>query len=330
MHATEQVSTASGIRHPAVNRTDSAGEERPYALGLSRLAMRSLYGELQLYPKPGLVSPVDNGSHDDMTASTFVRSLFSLRHYFTDISLAGMRAAPFSELKQLGIRAEQRMLRATGGINTHRGAIFALGMLAAATAYCWARQSILDPASIRAALQQQWGGALALHTGVPLGQSHGALAAARYAAGGAREEAAMGFPSVFDIALPRLRTALDAGRSWEEAQIDALFALIAHISDTNLYHRGGAEGAALARQIAQAFLDAGASANPEWRQRAIQAHQLFVRHRLSPGGAADLLAAACLLHHCTDSQGQAGQHGVKSPQSPQNSQKPQPGPACRA
>ncbi|WP_394777404.1 triphosphoribosyl-dephospho-CoA synthase MdcB [Undibacterium sp.] len=328
MHAAELHSTHAGI-HPAASRDGAAGRERALAATLSRLALRSLHGELVLYPKPGLVSLIDNGSHDDMTAATFVRSLFSLRHYFSGISLAGMRAAPFSELKQLGIHAEQRMLRATGGINTHRGAIFSLGMLAAAVAYCHKRNIFASPTSVRAVLLQQWGRDLALHTGALPAQthpsylsvqSHGLQVAAKHAAGGAREEAATGFPSVFDVALPRLRAALDAGRSWEEAQVDALFALIAHISDTNLYHRGGAEGAVLAKTSAQAFLDAGASANPGWRHMAMQAHRLFVRHRLSPGGAADLLAAACMLHHCTEMH--AGSGSLVQPMPPEQ--------ACRA
>ena len=70
------------------------------------LAVRSLYHELALYPKPGLVSFSDNGAHRDMNVGTFVRSLFSLRGYFVAIAEAGMRDAGFAELQQLGIAAE--------------------------------------------------------------------------------------------------------------------------------------------------------------------------------------------------------------------------------
>ena len=86
-----------------------------------------------LYPKPGLVSLVDNGSHTDMNAATFMRSLFALRHYFAAICRAGAQAAPFSDLRRLGMAAERRMLAATGGVNTHRGAIFSIGLLCAAS-----------------------------------------------------------------------------------------------------------------------------------------------------------------------------------------------------
>jgi triphosphoribosyl-dephospho-CoA synthase len=287
----------------------------------ARLALRALYAELALYPKPGLVSLVDNGSHTDMTALTFMRSLFSLRHYFAAICRAGMEDAPFARLKQLGIAAEQRMMAATGGVNTHRGAIFGLGMLCAALGRLRAggtaamppqpspgaagRQPVggcrtaptplADAASLRAALLAGWGEALAAHTLAPPDGSHGQRAARLHAASGAREEAALGLPSVFLIGLPALRTTLARGGSMHHARVDALFALMAHVSDTNVLHRGGKAGAQMVRDEARRFLDMGGTAQPDWHACALRTHRLFVRHKLSPGGAADLLAACCLV-----------------------------------
>ncbi|RAM63440.1 2-(5'-triphosphoribosyl)-3'-dephospho CoA synthase [Herbaspirillum rubrisubalbicans] len=268
---------------------------------LARLALRSLHQELVLYPKPGLVSRVDNGSHADMTAETFLRSLFALRHYFFQIATAGLEGAPFHTLQRLAIRAEERMLRATGGVNTHRGAIFALGMLCAAMACCRGRRLPLQPATVRATLLIQWGDALARHSAAISGgsHSHGQRVAARHAVGGAREEAALGFPSVFEVALPQLQATLAQGRDAYHARIDTLFALMAQLSDTNVYHRGGAEGAALVRERSAAFLAAGGTARPGWQEDAVDCHRLFVARRLSPGGAADLLAAACLVHQAS-------------------------------
>lgn len=270
--------------------------EQPFCTQIGRLAVRSLYAELALYPKPGLVSLVDNGSHHDMTAATFMRSLFALRHYFIEITEAGMADARFDTLQRLGVAAEARMLGATGGINTHRGAIFCLGMLCAAIGYCRAHHIVLSAQAIRATLLLQWGAALAAHTHAGSTRSHGVQAAAQYAASGAREEAALGLPSVFEVALPALTRTLDAGRSLHCAQVDAFFSLMAHVSDTNVYHRGGAEGAATVKHLAQHFLARGGSADPHWKTLALGCHRAFVRQRLSPGGAADLLAASCLVH----------------------------------
>jgi triphosphoribosyl-dephospho-CoA synthase len=257
---------------------------------IARHAVRSLYQELALYPKPGLVSLVDTGSHEDMDASTFVRSLFSLRRYFLDIAQAGAHGSGFDTLRQLGIEAERRMLAATGGINTHRGAIFSLGMLCAAAgrAVSW------QPEMLRATLVDGWGEALAGHRGPAA--SNGALARARHAAPGAREQAAAGFPAIFELALPTLRRTLAAGRSLRCARIDTLFTLMAELSDTNVYHRGGVAGARIVRDTSLRFLERGGTAADGWVEEAVAAHRLFVQHRLSPGGAADLLAATCFVH----------------------------------
>lgn len=268
-----------------------------FARTVARMAVRALYAELTLYPKPGLVSLVDNGSHQDMNAATFMRSLFSLRHYFRDITLAGFRGAEFSQLVRLGITAESRMMAATDGINTHRGAIFALGMLCASAGQVHARGLPFSPDRLRTVLRDCWGSALAVHAAQDAPPSHGRRAAQRYAVGGARDEAALGFPSVFQVALPALRAALEAGRGPVPARVDALFALMASMDDTNVLHRGGAAGAVFVRTAAQRFMALGGTGHPDWRDEALDCHQAFTVRGLSPGGAADLVAAACLVQH---------------------------------
>tara|TARA_R110001599_G_scaffold64023_2_gene178394 strand:+ start:6526 stop:7542 length:1017 start_codon:yes stop_codon:yes gene_type:complete len=281
----------------------AANTQRPSALIIARHAIKSLHAELLLYPKPGLVSPLDNGSHTDMDSHLFMRSIFSLRHYFLRMAKAGAAEAPFVELKQLGMQAEQRMMAATGGINTHRGAIFSLGLLCAAAGYCHATRPLLPLTAnyLRRMLLALWGEALATHSIVNTTRSNdilsnGTRAAAQYGVSGAREEAAQGFPSIFDIALPRLQQTLATGRSDTDAQIDALFSLMANMNDTNIYHRGGTMAASLVRQSAQQFLAAGGTAHSDWRATASRYHQLFVQHRISPGGAADLLSASWFVH----------------------------------
>jgi triphosphoribosyl-dephospho-CoA synthase len=288
----------SAMLAPAPRQRDLRAE-RVFCVDIARLAVGCLHTELTLHPKPGLVSLVDNGSHDDMTAAHFVRSLFALRHYFIAVCQAGIDDAPFAVLKRLAIEAEARMMKATGGVNTHRGAIFSLGMLCAAAGRARAECVASTPAGLRAILLIRWGEDLAAHTRLPEGASHGVRAAILYAASGAREEGALGLPSVFEIGLPALQRTLAAGRGMYHARIDALFALMAHISDTNVFHRGGAEGARIVRQHAQRFAEMGGTAHPAWHAWADECHRLFVARKLSPGGAADLLAATCLVHAMT-------------------------------
>ena len=269
---------------------------------IAQMAVASLYGELVLHPKPGLVTPFSNGSHSDMTAHTFMRSLFTLRHYFKEVSQAGRDGNEFDRLRQLGINAEQRMLRATAGVNTHRGAIFSVGLLCAAigaTDLPHNANAAHDADMIRRTLLRHWGEALRGHTRGLGADSHGAQARSRYGVEGAREQAAAGFPAVFDNGLPQLRATLATGRDWTCACLDTLFVLMADLHDTNVVHRGGVAGTALVRRRAREFMSAGGTANLDWRAHATGIGQEFERHNLSPGGAADLLAATCLVYRAT-------------------------------
>jgi triphosphoribosyl-dephospho-CoA synthase len=265
------------------------------ASSIGRLAIRALQIELELYPKPGLVSPIDNGAHDDMNVTTFIRSILALRSYFTAIAQAGARSAPFAELQRLGIEAERRMLAATAGINTHRGAIFCLGFLAAAAGWRRARGLDLAGGNLAATTLRLWGAGVA-NVGRQAPDSHGARAARRYGARGAREELLAGLPTLLGVAVPALREALKQGACPERASIQCLFEIMADLQDTNLLHRGGPEGLAFVQRAARRFLDAGGVHSRDWRQRALALHGDCVALHLSPGGAADCLAAAWLVH----------------------------------
>ncbi|MEG0225442.1 MAG: triphosphoribosyl-dephospho-CoA synthase MdcB [Comamonas sp.] len=265
----------------------------PAAIG--RAATLALHDELSLAPKPGLVTLLDNGSHDDMDAHSFMRSLFALRHYFTQIAQAGRDGAGFAVLEQCGIAAEARMLRATGGINTHRGAIFMIGLLcAAAGAVLREHEGVLHPELLRATLRQYWGQALTLRS-QRASTLPGGIASRRYGLRGASEEAALGFPVLFETTLPALTTAFKRGLKPREARLEALMHTIAVLDDSNLAHRGGLEGLRHAQQLAQAFLARGGMSRPEGLVELQAVAEAFVARRLSPGGAADTLAAACWI-----------------------------------
>jgi len=263
---------------------------------IGRAATLALYDELSLSPKPGLVTLTDRGSHEDMDAHTFMRSLFSLRRYFVQIAEAGAAGAPFAVLERCGIEAEARMLAATGGVNTHRGAIFMLGLLcAAAGAVLREHGGIARPAQLRDALHRHWGDALARRSQRPPSLP-GGIAARRHGLRSASEEAALAFPVLFETAVPALGNALGRGLGARQARLDALFHIMAVLDDSNLAHRGGLEGLRHALRAARRVLDEGGAAASGGLQRACAIGDDFVARRLSPGGAADTLAAACWVH----------------------------------
>jgi triphosphoribosyl-dephospho-CoA synthase len=264
-----------------------------WADSVAATAEYSLLLEVSTYPKPGLVSDIDNGSHIDMDASLFRRSAAAIKPFFRELALAGSFNTEMTALRRIGLRAERAMLSATGGINTHRGAIFGMGLLCAAAGLRASQSDYLD-VPLGRLVKERWGHDIV--GGPRLPDSHGEMAQRRYGAGGARQEAARGFPSVYEVGLPALTATLretsgDAGA----ARVQACFALIATLEDTNLLHRGGAEGLRFARRCAQEFLDAGGVRQPHWRSRAEASHSAFVERGLSPGGAADVLGMSIFV-----------------------------------
>jgi triphosphoribosyl-dephospho-CoA synthase len=281
---------------------------------IGHAATLALHDELMLAPKPGLVSPRDSGSHDDMDVHTFGRSLFALRRSFPAFALLGAQRAPFAALQACGLEAEARMLTATGGINTHRGAIFQLGLLCAAAGALGTHGTTpplarpLTPDAIRAALRQHWGADLQAKAARPRCDTPGGRALQRHAGlRGAAAEAAAGLPTLFDNVWPALREALAAGLDSRHARLHALMHGVAALDDTTLVHRGGLAGLHWAREQARAWLAAGGAFQPDALQRADALHRAFVARRLSPGGAADLLSAACWLQRVTGAAGPIAQ-----------------------
>lgn len=255
--------------------------------GIARIATDCLKLEIATYPKPGLVSPVDTGAHEDMDAAMMNRSADTLEPFFARLAEAGAAGAGMDRLRAIGIEAEVAMMATTGGVNTHRGAIFGMGLLCAAAGF---RAAYGPPGTLGAIVAQRWGAEI-VHGPVPL-HSHGSTVARRHASGGARMEAATGFPALYAIALPALSHGRRLNADAEAGRVHALMALIAAVEDTNLLYRGGLDGLAFAQAKASQFLAAGSVGIENWRARAVEIHAAFTARRLSPGGCADLLAMA--------------------------------------
>ena len=262
---------------------------------IGRAAIAAMYDELALSPKPGLVSFEGSGSHCDMDASTFMRSLYALRPYFAQITQAGACGAGFSDLQGLGRQAETQMLQATGGVNTHRGAIFMLGVLCASAGALAALGLAPRVGAVRRHLMATWGLALRARC-AETRPSNGRDVVRQLGLRGALEEAVDGFPVLFEVVFPALNTVLARGGTLAMARSQALFAGIAALDDTNLAHRGGLAGLRWAQRQARDYLDRDGVFAPDAARHARAIDAAFVARRLSPGGSADLLAAACWLH----------------------------------
>lgn len=265
-------------------------DESAIAEQIARLAVRALYFEVKAYPKPGLVSFIDSGAHHDMNGTTFYRSLFCLRHYFKQIARQAMAGSPFKTLRQSAINAEQKMLETTQGINTHRGAIFALGLLTASAARLAKSQQPFESSDLQSQLIKDWQVALKSHQ--PDCRSHGSQVRKKYRIIDAREMAVIAYQPVFELLLP-FTSVYQHSEDLNQACLFAYLKLLLTIDDSTILYRKGPEALFYARQKAQEllFID-----TLEIRkQRAIVLHHVFSEQGISPGGVADLLAVLLFL-----------------------------------
>jgi triphosphoribosyl-dephospho-CoA synthase len=261
---------------------------------IADLAVTALHAEADLTPKPGLVDRRGSGAHADMDLAMLHDSAESLRGAFTECALAASYSDSALDLRvRLGVvgrNGEQAMLEATGGVNTHRGALWALGLLSAGAAVTGDMAAAVDVAARVARIPDP-----ALDGDPAVRMSHGALARRRYGTSGAAGEAQAGFPRVRLHALPALHAARRAGLDEASARLDALLCLLAHLDDTCVLHRGGPAASRAVQAGALAVLEAGGCGTALGRQHFAALDRMCLDRRLSPGGSGDLLSATLFL-----------------------------------
>ena len=286
----EIFSPASFAYSPPLRKTPAASTSS-LCSNIAELAVSALLAEVWTTPKPGLVDRNNNGAHTDMDLTMFERSALALETSFLQCAEAGeclKHDLPIlaAKLRTIGLQAESRMYEATGGVNTHKGAIFSMGILCAAAAMGF--ESLCE-------LQEhcrQLAAAL-LETDTASG-THGLAARETAGTGGIRAEAGSGFDTAFSIGLPALEEALAVGCRENHACIYALLRIIASTEDSNLVHRGGACGMDFAQKEAVRLTEHGPAALDLEEVRALDGE--FIKRNLSPGGSADLLAFSIMLY----------------------------------
>ncbi len=271
----------------------------PLRQAIADLAVRALIHEAAAHPKPGLVTSLSRGAHRDMDFGTFLSSALSLRPFFVEVAQIGWDTfdlAPsdcLGELKRAGLAAEDDMRRATGGVNTHKGAIFSMGLMVAATSRGLRSGVVLSPealtdigASFVAGIVRRELGSIAeaRSAGERLYLSRGVR--------GVRGEAEDGFPSAL-VALNVLKGRQDplSGSSL----CDGLLSVIALGQDTNVLHRGGETEMASLADLAKEAIVAGGAGSSRGREVVYKMESYCLERWVSPGGSADMLAVGLYL-----------------------------------
>ena len=269
----------------------------PYLL--AELAERALRMELDTPMKPGLVGPDSVGAHKDMDYDVMRKGIAAIRPFFPRMAMA---ETP-EELRQLGIDAEAAMLAATGGVNTHRGAIFALGL--ALNAAQPPHPAEPRPAQLAHNEQVMQNSLVQMYQGIYSKQlkvnglggtqiSHGSAAVRQYGVKGARELASEGYKALFEDWLPYYRNLqisplASLGRNDKMREICTLLRIMATLDDTCVIHRAGYARAqeikAEAKTLAEHFdMD-----------KLKTLCEKYAAEGISPGGAADMLALTIFM-----------------------------------
>ena len=268
----------------------------PYLL--AQLAQRALMMELNLPLKPGLVCPDSNGAHRDMDYALMQKGIAAIRPFFAPMAMANSTEM----LRQLGMEAEKAMLAATGGVNTHRGAIFCLGL---------ALNAWMQGAHNEELMQNRLAETAQSIFRIQLNDSN--LATTPVALCGARQIAASGYRILFEDWLPFLRKGERASSPIQLQKL--LLRIMSTLDDTCVVKRAGAERAQQVKKEAEEILrfaqndkegSQNDKTNPCHPEEAKPTKDLFAEalkelcdryaaEGISPGGAADMLALTIFI-----------------------------------
>lgn len=270
---------AANRMHAALTQVPQTTQ--PYIM--AKFAVDALRRELDTTPKPGLVDKANNGSHSDMDYFIMERGIDALRPFFVELAQNGLSVEELraNDIKQIGLRAEKAMLMATGGVNTHRGALFALGITVAAAQWIYAHNDgKVTKESLRHVISKVANGF------EPTTTTHGGKAVAENNISGALGNAVSGYQDVFDIWLPFYRELRDDRFRNQKT----LLKIMSTLDDTNVYHRAGAATMKRVHEACTMLLSHFSLSGLQ------EMDEVFIRHNISPGGAADMLALTIFVN----------------------------------
>lgn len=256
---------------------------------LADLVEAALIDEVELAPKPGLVDPLSAGVHKDMDHQLFLVSAKTLTPFFEEMAQAAWQVPMSQTLREaiasIGRRAETTMLKATNGVNTHKGAIWALGLFVSAVSSQYGRKQSLFFPEIFSDIQTLV--SFSDRQGAATNETHGHAVKQKYGGLGAFGEAATGYPHV-QIALADYFSR-DLVLS-DENKLHMLLAIIASLDDTCILYRSDP---AVLSHVQGLATTANQQALPNHDFQSL--NDYCQRMHISPGGSADFLAASLFL-----------------------------------
>lgn len=274
---------------------------------IGTLARKAMLDEVFTTPKPGLVDCYSNGAHTDMNLLTFQKSADAITPYLVQMCeraawSAELNADTFAEIRKIGMEAETAMYQATGGVNTHKGMIFSMGILAAAAGYCMSHGYqmtentlfFLEQKMVRSTLLKE------MHTlkEIPEGteKTNGEILYRKTGLQGIRGEAVSGYQSVRNYALPVFAQGMKQRKNYNSVKLQTLFTLMKWVQDSNIAARRGEAALELVHRYADTFLENGGAYEKDAVEQLKQMDAVFIRENISAGGCADLLAITIFVY----------------------------------
>lgn len=263
----------------------------------------ALLDEVFTTPKPGLVDCHDTGAHRDMDVDTFTASADAVTPYILQMFYIGWENAFSLEKLFAGIRipgrqAEKAMFQATGGVNTHKGIIFTMGILAAACGACLHRRGRIIREEVFAISREMTEETLQrelqeMRERTP--ETHGEILYQKYGETGIRGEAMQGFPILKNIACPYVVYYRRMLYNPNLSQINVLLHIMTALDDTNVLSRGSRQDLYWLKEESRRILRAGGAFTVQGYRMVQELNTACIARNISPGGAADMLAAALFL-----------------------------------
>ncbi|MGB4407721.1 MAG: triphosphoribosyl-dephospho-CoA synthase CitG [Sphaerochaeta sp.] len=268
------------------------------------LATKALLEEVHTTPKPGLVDRLGSGGHTDMDYHTFEKSAYALEPYFGEMGELGnvwKGSLPdlFREVRKIGLEAEEAMFSATRGVNTHKGMLFSVGILCAASGYARFQYNSSDTDLLCSVVTEMTKHTLEEEFRQILkstNSTHGEELYAKQGIRGIRGEVIDGFVSVRNLSLPWYAEYLRQGRDPNLARLQVLLSLMANVTDTNVLYRHGAKTLEYVQRSARNILVNGGAFTEDGLQLIDELDRVFTERRISCGGCADLLGVTIFLN----------------------------------
>lgn len=266
---------------------------------LSDLCLEGMIYEVSSYPGFGLVTPLTQGSHKDMNFFTFLNSSFVLKKGFKKMAETMFSYLPldiaFQQIREIGKATEKEMFKATGGVNTHKGMIFLMGIAVGATARTLYEKKSFE--NISYTISEMTKDILKDFENIDRDKklTHGEKLYLENGFTGIRGEIKNGLDIVFNGSLEVFSSVFKKSRNINVSALHTLLYLMGEVMDSTIVYRHDFETLEKVRYEMRGIFSKGGAffENAEYFK---ELEKRYISLNISPGGSADLLAVTIFFY----------------------------------